>query len=177
MPPSGWVARTGKQAQWCVGVFQASEPCCLPEVMVGAWGGEGETRSGGLLESRANVLSHFTCVRLFATLCTIARQAPLSMGFSRQEYWTGLPCPPPGDLPDPGIEPRSPQILYCLSHQGSPRKQRASSSTCSLGLAASRTKQDFLQPFHWGFSLLTMATVSWSYYWEKRKLSPVLLHA
>ena len=34
-------------------------------------------------------------------------QAPLSMGFSRQEYWSGLPCPPPGDLPDPGIEPRS----------------------------------------------------------------------
>ena len=44
------------------------------------------------------------------TLCdlwTVARQAPLSMGFSRQEYWSGLPCPPPGDLPDPGIEPAS----------------------------------------------------------------------
>ena len=38
---------------------------------------------------------------------TVARQAPLSMGFSRQEYWSGLPCPPPGDLPDPGIKPRS----------------------------------------------------------------------
>ena len=41
------------------------------------------------------------------TLCdpgTVAHQAPLSMGFSRQEYWSGLPCPPPGDLPDPGIE-------------------------------------------------------------------------
>ena len=38
-----------------------------------------------------------------ATLWTIARQAPLSMGFSRQEYWNGLPCPPPGDLPNPGI--------------------------------------------------------------------------
>ena len=42
-----------------------------------------------------------------ATLWTIAYQAPLSMGFSRQEYWSGLPCPPPGDLPDPGIEPMS----------------------------------------------------------------------
>ena len=45
-------------------------------------------------------------------------------GFSRQEYWSGLPCPPPGDLPNPGIEPRSPapQVdLYQLSHQGSPR--------------------------------------------------------
>ena len=38
---------------------------------------------------------------------TVACQAPLAMGFSRQEYWSGLPCPPPGDLPDPGIEPRS----------------------------------------------------------------------
>ena len=38
---------------------------------------------------------------------TVARQAALSRGFSRQEYWSGLPCPPPGDLPDPGIEPRS----------------------------------------------------------------------
>ena len=41
-------------------------------------------------------------VRLFATPQTVARQAPLSMGFSRQEYWSGLPCPSPGDLPDPG---------------------------------------------------------------------------
>ena len=41
----------------------------------------------------------------FVTLWTIARQAPLSMGFSRQEYWSGLPCRPPGDLPNPGIEP------------------------------------------------------------------------
>ena len=50
-------------------------------------------------------LSCFSCVWLFATLWTIACQAPLSMGFSRQERWTGLPCPPPGDLPDPGIKP------------------------------------------------------------------------
>ena len=46
-------------------------------------------------------LSHFSGVRLFVTPWTIARQAPLSMGFSRQEYWSGLPCPPPGDLPNP----------------------------------------------------------------------------
>ena len=44
----------------------------------------------------------------FATLWTVARQAPLSLGFSRREYWGGLPCPPPGDLPDGGIEPGSP---------------------------------------------------------------------
>ena len=41
---------------------------------------------------------------------TVAHQAPLSMEFSRQEYWSGLPFPPPGDLPDPGIEPRSPAL-------------------------------------------------------------------
>ena len=46
-------------------------------------------------------------VRLLATLCTVACQAPLSMGFSRQEYWSGLPFPIPGDPPDPGIKPMS----------------------------------------------------------------------
>ena len=51
---------------------------------------------------RAKSISH---VRLFATPWIVARQAPLSMGFSRQEYWSGLPCPPPGDLPDLGTEP------------------------------------------------------------------------
>ena len=53
------------------------------------------------------VLSHFIRVQLIVTLWTVAHQAPLSMGFSRQEYWSGLPCPPPGDLPNPGIEPIS----------------------------------------------------------------------
>ena len=43
----------------------------------------------------------------FATLWTATHQAPLSMGFSRQEYWSGLPFPPPGDIPDPGIKPVS----------------------------------------------------------------------
>ena len=52
----------------------------------------------------------------------VARQAPLSMGFPRQEYWSGLPFPPPGGLPDPGIEPVSPTLQedsLLLSHQGS----------------------------------------------------------
>ena len=49
-------------------------------------------------------------VRLFATPRTVACQAPLSMGFSRQEYWSGLPFPSPGDLPDPGIKPGSPAL-------------------------------------------------------------------
>ena len=53
------------------------------------------------------MLSRLSHVRLFVTLWTVAHQAPLSMGFSRQEYWSGLPYPPPGDLPYPGTEPRS----------------------------------------------------------------------
>ena len=49
-------------------------------------------------------------VRLFATSWTVAYQVPPSMGFSRQEYWSGLPFPSLGDLPNPGIEPRSPTL-------------------------------------------------------------------
>ena len=54
-----------------------------------------------------HILSRFSRVPLFATLWTVAHQAPLSMGFSRQEYWSELPCSPPGDIPDLGIEPTS----------------------------------------------------------------------
>ena len=63
------------------------------------WRGQGQPGDIGILQHRPEVLSHFSHV----TSWTIAHQAPLSMGFSRQEYWSGLPCPPPGDLPDPGI--------------------------------------------------------------------------
>ena len=49
-------------------------------------------------------------VRLFVTPWTVACQAPPSMGFSRQEYWSGVPFPSPGDLPNPGIKPRSPRL-------------------------------------------------------------------
>ena len=70
------------------------------------------------------VLSCFSCVWLFVTLWTVAHQSPLSMGFSRQQYWRGLPCPSPGDLPNAGIEPVSPEASalqvdsLLLSHQG-----------------------------------------------------------
>ena len=52
-------------------------------------------------------LSCFSHFQFFATPWTVAHRAPLSIGFSRQEYWSGLPSPPAGDLPDPGIEPQS----------------------------------------------------------------------
>ena len=56
---------------------------------------------------RAQSLSH---VQLFVTAWTVTHQSPLSVGFPRQEYWSGLPCPRPRDLPDPGIEPTSPAL-------------------------------------------------------------------
>ena len=74
---------------------------------------------------RTHVQSCFSLVLLFATAWTVAHLARLSMGFSRQEHWSGLPCPTPEDLPNPGIEPTSLHllhgrgILYCLKHQGS----------------------------------------------------------
>ena len=74
------------------------------------------------------VQSHFSRVRLFVTLWTVALQAPLSRGFPRQEHWNCLPGSPPGDLPDPGIEPASPMSLVLqadsslLSYQGSPKR-------------------------------------------------------
>ena len=76
----------------------------------------------------ACMLSRFSRVQLFGTPRTVVHQAPLSMGFSRQEYWSGLPFPTPGDLPDPGIEPASPAAPYLqadsllLNHWGSPWK-------------------------------------------------------
>ena len=63
-------------------------------------------------------------VQLFATPWTVARQARLSMGFPRQEYWGGLPFPSPGDLPNPGIEPRSPALQtgsFATELQGKPQ--------------------------------------------------------
>ena len=83
------------------------------------------------------VLSHFNHVRLFATPWTVAHQAPLSVGFSRQEYWSGLPCipPSPGDLPTQG----SNLHLLCLLHWqvgslplGPPRKSSVQQSTVIL---------------------------------------------
>ena len=64
-------------------------------------------------------------VRLVVTLWTVACQAPLSMGFSRQEYDSGLPCPPPGDLPNPGIEPMSLALAGKLFTTGTTGEARA----------------------------------------------------
>ena len=58
----------------------------------------------------ACLLICFGRVQFFVTPLTVALGAPLSMGFTRQEYWSGLPCPPAGNLPDPGIEPGTPAL-------------------------------------------------------------------
>ena len=79
---------------------QGSLVCCSP------WGSNESDTTEQLnnnIFSSMYILSHFSRVRLFAALWTVAHQALLSMGSSRQEYWSGLPCPPPGDLPDPGL--------------------------------------------------------------------------
>ena len=71
------------------------------------------------------VLSCSSHAQLFVTPWTVAHQAPLFMGFPRQEYWRGVPCPPPGDISDPGIKPASPASSalqvgsFPLNHQGS----------------------------------------------------------
>ena len=72
----------------------------------------GGSRSGQVLlkhSLKVNMLVSQSCPTLCAPW-TVAHQAPLSMGFSRQEYWSGLPCPSPDDLPNPGIEPGSPAL-------------------------------------------------------------------
>ena len=60
------------------------------------------------------MLNRLSCVQLFETLWTVACQALLSMGFFRQEYWSGLTCLPPGDLPDPGIEPAMDSWIFSV---------------------------------------------------------------
>ena len=84
------------------------------------------------------VLSHFSCFQLFATPWTRACQAPLSMEFFWQQYWSGLPFSTPRDLPDPGTEPGSlvppawQEDSFLLSHWGSPNLQSARQQSYSL---------------------------------------------
>ena len=73
-------------------------------------------------------MKSLSCVRLFATPWTVAHQPPLSMGFSRQEYWSGLPFPSLGALPNPGIESRSPALQADSLPSETPRKPKESQS-------------------------------------------------
>ena len=85
---------------------------------------ESKSFEGKYLKPTMCMLSSFSHVRLLGTPWGLVLQASLFMGFSRQEYWNGFPCPPPGDPPNPGIEPAFPdcrQILLPLSHRASPK--------------------------------------------------------
>ena len=86
------------------------------------------------------MLSHFSHVWLFATPWTIAHQAPLSMGFSWQEYWSGLPCSPLGDLPNPGIKLRSPALQVDFSPSEANRGEAETFSFCCFSNAFASKK-------------------------------------
>ena len=93
-----------------------------------------------------------SCVRLFATLWTAVHQAPLSLGFSRQEYWSELPCPPPRDVPDPGIKPRSPtlQVVSLPSEPpGKPKNTGVDSLSLLQGIFPIQELNQGLLPCRW----------------------------
>ena len=79
-------------------------PVSVQESPVEAW------VSSGLLQGHTHTQKSVSRVRLFATPWIVAHMAPWSMGFSRHDFWSGLPFPSPGDLPDPGVEPGSPTL-------------------------------------------------------------------
>ena len=88
-----------------------------------------------LISSRSGLAQSLSRVQLFATPWTAAHQAPLSMVFPRQEYWSGLPFPPPGDLHDPGIEPGFAALQVdslALGHLGSPWANYMSLILCKV---------------------------------------------
>ena len=92
----------------------------------------------------------------FPTQWTVAHQAPLSMGFSRQEYWTGLPCPPPGNLADPGIKPVPLMSLGLAGNRKSwtssvSLKTRKSTSPVKGALPTARGRRTPLYPQGWEF--------------------------
>ena len=101
-------------------------------------------------KTHACVFSH---VQLYATLWTVAHQAPLSMGFSRQEYRNGLPFPPPGDLPDPGIETASLAStplaggFFTTGPPGKPMNELLSLRVREIGLRANTEGGDRMMPF------------------------------
>ena len=107
-------------------------------------------------------------VRLFATPWTLAYQDPQSMGFSRQEYWSGLPFPSPGDLPDPGFEPGSPALqadTLPSEPPGSPALSKRSS--CWKARKLWKHRESFQQPrailtaaFHWEAGQSTVSPVN-----------------
>ena len=101
----------GKQRLYAIKILNHS--CTIEWASLMAWQCRRRKKRGfnPLLRRSPGVkVKSLSRVWLFATLWTVGHQAPLSMGFPRQEYWSGFPFPSPGDLPDPGIEHRSPAL-------------------------------------------------------------------
>ena len=136
----------------------------------------------------ARVFSHFSRVRLFVTLWTVARQASPSVGLSRQEYWSGSPCLPPGDLPYPGIVPTPPASSASqadslwLSHWGSARYpdmwhyylRSLDSSLVDAGWG-SKSTQGTLRRYHCHTYLHSAAPIqkAWWFFFGKYTQSPL----
>ena len=115
----------------------------------------------------ACVLSCFGCVCFFATVWTVAHQAPLSMGFSRQEYWSELPFPSPGDLPDLRIEPMSPVSQANSSPTQSPGKPVLTRPTRikspqSVSLNLEGRRELLMWPLSWSIPT-SLAFSGWSF--------------
>ena len=91
-------------------------------------------------------MKSLSCVQLFVTTWTVAYQVPLSVGFSRQEYWSGLPFPSPGDLLNPGIEPRSPALQADALPSEPPGKPNLSSRWFNYSVIALSWTFPFLGP-------------------------------
>ena len=112
------------------------------------------------------MLSHFSSVRLFVIPWTVVHQAPLSMGFSRQEYWSGLPIPSTRDLPNPGSSSHLFHLLYFqadslpLHHLGSPRQTDCRQDYRSMGLCQPRGTGDTALHIG-GLSSCLWALTSW----------------
>ena len=109
--------------QWSITSHWSEWPSSIKSTNNMCWRRYGETEPSYTVDGNVNWYSHYgeqykvkvkveslSHVQLFVTAWTVAHQAPLSKGFSRQEYWSGLPSPSPGNLPDSGIEPRSPAL-------------------------------------------------------------------
>ena len=102
-----------------------------------------------LLTSLCCMLSRFSRVRLFATPWTVSHQAPLSMGFSRQEYWDGLPFPSRGNLPDPGLKPGSPVLQGDSLLAKAPGKPSLAETLPQIHLGSSPKGQPTTALHHW----------------------------
>ena len=104
-----WKVQHLKSTMWCYSLWKLVRS--QPSVPIHMQSVSGDDKCGGVIICvKWSEVKSLSRVRLFATPWTVAHQAPWSVGFPRHEYWSVLPFPSPGDLPDPGIEPRSPAL-------------------------------------------------------------------